>query len=375
MTEAGSASPFGSLILLGILAFIVWRILQAINTQNPEKSSDRDEPKTATVFHMPESRPSPPPSTVDLVAWPEEAGDPFVGYPLAQEAETTLVEKNGLVRIGAFTVPQMPGYTLRAYTHPETSLVGIVYKDAGGDVWLNLLSAYLDGRVVTTSSADKDKQPAPRPRGMPLYSYPHLPLDQVFRRHKLETRAPEKYPPVTADAFAAFYRGNYERLRREVVTASQERPAPPIPFPRPIRREEEEVDIGLPMGPAAPVTNGPPPPPTPSQLKAWLKSIYRAVKISEEKRDEFTRGLVWVQEKAPTEAVLATIRDYADVGLSDVGGTITLVCDGEERRIDRGDLAGPALFERINQSLPSKRRFFKVPVSLKGVAFYSRLAP
>ena len=198
----------GTLILLGILMFIVYRILQTLNNQTQYSSQGSGE--GGKVYHMPERRAPAPPRSISLETVPEEQ-NPFTSEE-CEEAIGVLTDKGGIEFIGAYSVKQMPGYFLGAFTHPRQSLIGILYKDPKDQTWVNLISEYEDGRIITTSGAE-DVSKAPRPKGMPLFSHPGLPIEQLLRRHKLETRASKKKPAKPADQFSQFFADNYARLR------------------------------------------------------------------------------------------------------------------------------------------------------------------
>ena len=75
------------------------------------------------------------------------------------------------------------------------------------------------------------------------------------------------------------------------------------------------------------------------------------------------------------ESVANTLADYADVTITEVekGRWVIRSERGAEDIIEPGKLSGPDLFDKVNASLPEGRRFNKIPVSMKGVAFYSMM--
>ncbi len=359
----------GSLVLLGILLFIVYRILQALNSQTQSGSETSGKMKGGNVFRLPNRAKPAIPFTITLSPI-EEADSPFKDKAAANEIETELTDRGGLKLIGDFSVNEMPGYFLRAFTHPTTSMIGIIYLDPNERIWLNLLTEYADGRIITTTSAEEGAVNPRRPRGMPLYIHSGLPTDQLLRRHKLETRFPEKVAPLPPEQFIEFFAANYKKLREGLAQKEKEKaakegstapPAPPIPFPTKWGSEEagDKEEEGAPSA---------------TQLKSWLDAIYSAVPVPKEAKAQFQRSLVWVLENASMNTIADTIAEYAEVSVDEVAGGRWVIRSesGAEDIIEPGKLKGPALFDKINASLPSGKRFSKLPVQISGVAFYSR---
>ncbi len=379
MADPGAPNPLGSLVFLGILLYIVYRILQTINGQNQEKDGSQDKPE-GRVFHMPEKRVAEPPASITLRKV-EVGDDKFSGESVADEAKEVLAEKSGLTLCGDFKVEEMPEFSLRIYTHPQKNLVGILYKDPGGRAWLNLLTEYRDGRIVTTSSAQEGAINTDRPRGMPLFQFPGFSVEQLLRRHKLETRGTDQADPVSEDGCAEFFNANYTRLRKYLAgneetetTAKGSERGVLFKFPKsPPAMPEEEVHLDLPSISDEEEI----PQPSGQQLRQWLNAIYNTVSVPKEKRSQFQKGLVWVLENANMASVADTILQYTDVSVTEVekGRWVIRTSKGAEDIIEPGALNGPELFDKVNRSLPKSKRLFKLPVSERGVAFYSRIAP
>ncbi|VAX18474.1 hypothetical protein MNBD_NITROSPINAE01-958 [hydrothermal vent metagenome] len=366
MPETEAPNIAGSLILLGILLFIVYRILLAINNQNQYESGTSEGSEGATIFKMPERRAPAPPAQVTLA--PVPAGeDHFAELPIIDEAHTSLIDRGGLKLIGDFFVQEMPGYYLRAYTHPEHSLIGIIYRDPSDRSWVNLITEYQDGRIITTSSADEALTQAKRPKGMPLFNHPGMQTEQLLRRHKLETRGQEKTGHVLPENFTQFFASNYIKLR----SVTQETP-PPLPDTK-----QEGKILTFPGGTQTPQGQEPADADMPdaSQLRAWLDAVYKAVPVPQEKREQFKRGLVWVLDSSGMNAIAETVSKYASVSVDEVekGRWVIRTEAGAEDIISPGNLKGVELFEKVNASLPASKRFSKLPVKIKGVAFYNQI--
>ncbi|VAX17511.1 hypothetical protein MNBD_NITROSPINAE04-965, partial [hydrothermal vent metagenome] len=96
--------------------------------------------------------------------------------------------------------------------------------------------------------------------------------------------------------------------------------------------------------------------------------------VPKEAKAQFQRGLVWVLENASMNTIADTIAEYAEVSVDEVAGGRWVIRSesGAEDIIEPGKLKGPALFDKINASLPSGKRFSKLPVKISGVTFYSR---
>lgn len=370
MFESTPPSPMGSLILLGILMFIVYRILHFLSGQHTEPRSGSGGDK---VFRLPQkSRPAPPPAVAKLEPV-TGAKDPFAHREEAISAHKALIEKGGLNRIGDFSIQGMPGYFIRAFTHPDFFLLGVIYLDPNDRVWVNLITEYTDGRVITSTSAEAGVISQSRPHGMPLFTFPGLDTEQLLRRHKLETRGVERKGPMAPEDYPEYFSKNYAKLRAHIYQREQEEaehrtgPGPVIPFPTPPvpdapageRREEEAAEDFV---------------PTAAQQRKWLKAIFNTVNVPKEKRDRFLEGLVWVQERADAESIMDTFSDYADVTVERVeqGRLVIRTESGAEDIIEPGDLKGPALFDKINSCLPDAKKFTRLPVSMDGVAFYNR---
>ena len=363
MPETEAPNIAGSLILLGILLFIVYRILLAINNQNQYESGPGDRSEGGTVFKMPERRAPAPPPLVTLLPLPE-GEDHFKDLSITDEANISLLERGGLTLIGDFFVKEMSGYYLRAYTHPEQSLVGIIYRDPSDRSWVNLITEYKDGRVITTSSAEEGFTQGKRPKGMPLFNHPGLPTEQLLRRHKLETRGQNKAEPVAPDRFIEFFTSNYIKLR------SVKQEAPP---PLPTTKKEKAKILSFPGKQTSPQEESTDQIPGSQQIRAWLDAIYKAVPVPKEKRARFQQGLVWVLDNAGMESIAKTVSKYAQVSVNEVENNRWVIRSeaGAEDIISPGNLKGIELFEKVNASLPTSKRFSKLPVEIKGVAFYS----
>lgn len=357
-----TANPIGTLILLGVLLFIVYRVLQAINKGHisGEESAGGD----VIQIHRREAVKLPPPR-ITLEPKPDENG-PFAKKEGTEEIHETLTDRAGMLFIGDFTINEMPGYRIRAYTHPEFSMVGVVYLNPDKKMWVNLTTKYKDGRVITSSSAEEGVIAGPRPRGMPLFNFPNLPIDQLLRRHKLEIRAADKEEPVGPEKFPEYFAENYARLvegvmeeKKEEMEASRTGSITPLPMGE--GRPEEEEKLFL---------------PSPGQLREWLEKIYASYPVPREKRRQFQKGLVWVSEDADMGSISQTISRYAGVDMNEVekGRWVIRTESGAEDIVEEGNLKGPALFEKINACLPAGKRFTRLPVSLEGVAFYNRMA-
>lgn len=368
----------GTLLILGVLLFIVFRILQTLNGQNQRESggSKTSAGGGGKVFRMPERRVPDIPQKITLVSFDgKDEKNPFDGDATADESLKAVTDRGGCELVGLFEVKEMPGYHLQAFTHAETSLVGIIYHDPSGRVWLNLLTEYKDGRVITTSSAeDIVAKASVRPKGMPLFNYPFLPAEQLLRRHKLETRETEKADPVKKEGFAEFFEANYVKLRKGVDASipyigTDRRGENPLSFPPPLPDEttapevkEERANIQSDSFV-----------PNRETVAGWLREVYSSVEVAKEKRDKFQRGLVWVLESAGMESVSMTMSEYADVTFDEVekGRWVVRSSVGAEDIIEPGELKGSALFDKINSSLPAENKFFKIPAKIDEVAFYS----
>lgn len=372
MTEQATINP-GTIILIFIIGYVVYKFIAAINEQHDQSGPMGHEGSGGgRVIPMP-SRVIPTlPVTITLVAQKDSVASesPFAEDSLAEEARDLLVETHEMLSVGDFSVDEMPGYHLRVYTHPTKSIVGILYRDPSDRRWLNLLTEYTDGRIITTSSAEKGAINPDRPRGMPLFLFSGMPLDLLYRRHKLETRDTEKAGPITPEAFADFFHSNYARLRQSLIEKAEKREAiesvatAPPGTVRSIRRKLERQE-------RAPSENEEDAP-SRRQVQEWLQAIYEKVPIPKEEKSAFQKSLVWVLEKTPIDTVAETIKDHTGVTVTEVekGRWVIRSEKGAEDIIEPGKLTGPELFDKINLSLPKLKQFSKLPVSLKGVAFY-----
>lgn len=342
IVEMNTVSPLGALILLGVLLFIVYRLAQALMGAQEQTLEER---RTRAP-----RRPGPAPAEkIALTPVPAGEGGPFGSSEEVDEIHKVLAEQNGMTPAGDFTIEGMPGYAIRAYTHPEFSLVGVVYRSPDGKTWTSLITRYSDGRIITSSSADRETSASPRPRGMPLFSYPHLRIDQLFRRHKLETREAEKDGPVPPENFTEFYIENYQRLQEAAAVEDRTSAIAALPAEGGERT------------------------PSQAQLRDWLDKIYSAYPVPKEKRRQFQKGLVWVAEDAEMSSISKTIAKYAGARLDEVekGRWVIRTESGVEDIVEEGSLKGPALFEKINACLPAGKKFTRLPVSVEGVAFYN----
>ncbi|MGK7344479.1 MAG: hypothetical protein ACNS63_01555 [Candidatus Nitrospinota bacterium M3_3B_026] len=345
-----TVSPLGALILLGVLFFIVYRLVQAlIGAQEQVLKEERGKAPR---------RPAPPapPEKIDLAPITDEEENPLEGGEEMDDIHQVLAEQNGMSLVGDFTIERMPGYAIRAYTHPEFSLVGVVYLAPGGETWTSLITRYSDGRVITSSSANREVNAPPRPRGMPLFNYPHLRIDQLFRRHKLEVREAEKDGPIPPEEFTEFFAENYKKLQQ--AAAGEDRTSAIAALPA--EGGEREAAAA----------------PSPAELREWLDKIYSAYPVPKEKRRQFQKGLVWVAEDAGMGSISRTIARYTGARLDEVerGRWVIRTESGVEDIVEEGALKGPALFEKINACLPAGKKFTRLPVSVEGVAFYNRMA-
>ncbi len=73
-------------------------------------------------------------------------------------------QKQGLVEIGSFKVPEMPGLNLVALMLGGSGIVAIVYEKPGVSVWFDLVQYCEDGSSLTVSNAPKGSELRHRPR-------------------------------------------------------------------------------------------------------------------------------------------------------------------------------------------------------------------
>lgn len=364
-------SPVGSLILIGILLFIVYRILYSLSGQHG--TSKNGEAVSGKVFRLPVRQPKAPPATARLTPVTGDK-DPFGASEEALDFHKTLMDKGSLERIGDFFIEEMPGYALRAFTHPAQSLVGVIYKDPDGRIWVNLVTEYKDGRIITTSSAESGAISLSRPHGMPLFNYPGLSVEQLLRRHKLETRGTEQKAPMPPEKFSEHFAKNYAKVRAHIYEQEQrktekERTGSILSFPQNQTQDayenqtadEDVIDEDF--------------LPSRAESRKWLDMIYRAVDIPKDKRELFQSGLVWILDNASPQSVSQTISDYSGVRVDEAEGRLIIRSEaGAEDIIEPGELKGPELFEKINSGLPADSKFTRLPVDMQGVTFYSRMS-
>ena len=353
-------APYWSLIVMGIVIFVMSQFLRS----EPKTGEDPDNDASKDLPRLPEKAGVSLPATVSLA--PVEGADVFAGFPLAALTEETLVVSGGMKRVGDFTVGEFPGLAIRAYTHPDKSLVGVLYRDGNGLAWLNLLTEYADGRVVTTSSAPEEMVTRDRPSGMPLYNHPGFEPSQLLRRHKLSVRTMEVKPAVTEDGFPSFFAEVYGRLRVHMTANAKAeegkgffgvRISIPTPFGG-ADSAEKEIQFAE---------------PSPELLYQWLNLAYRKANVSPEKRKEFAQRLVWVMEGAQMEAIARTVSRYSTVSVVKAGGQWVVRDEaGDEKPIDPEALAGPALFDKINSILSEPARFRRLDAGIRNVILYSR---
>lgn len=351
-------APYWSLIVMGIVVFamsLFWR-RGAQTDEEPDNDTGKNIPR------LPEKAGAALPTTLTLA--PLDGADVFAGLALAVMAEETLAVTGGMKRVGDFTVGEFPGLSIRAYTHPDKSLVAALYRDENGLAWLNLLTEYADGRVVTTSSAPEEIVTHDRPNGMPLYNHPGFEPHQLLRRHKLSIRAVELRPAVPPEGFPAFFKEVYGRLRVHMAANA--------------KAQEGKKFFGVRAAPTfggtAPAENGGHiPDPTPAVLGKWLDAAFRSANVPLAKRRQFSEKLAWVTEGAQMEAVARVISRYSTVSVVKTGSQWVIRDDsGAQTPFDPETLTGPALFDKINSILPEPARFERLDAGIKNVIFYSR---
>lgn len=360
MFEQGAMAPLWSLIVMGVVIFLMSHFLRN-DAQTGEASggdADKDIPR------LPEKAGASLPPTVTLT--PVGGMDVFAGLPLAVMVEETLAGASGMKPAGDFTVGGFPGLSIRAYTHPDKSLVGILYRDADGHAWLNLLTECADGRVVTTSSAPEEMVTRDRPKGMPLFNHPGFEPRLLLRRHKLSIRATELKPATPPERFPEFFAEVYNKLRDHMETTSKEEGNRGFFGVR--------ISFPTPFGASEPSESGADPAdPTPAVLHKWLSAAYRAANVPPQKRREFMERLVWVMDGARMEAIARAISRYSTVSVVKTGETWSVRDDsGSQTAFDPEALTGPALFDKINSTLPASARFNRLDAGIKNVIFYSR---
>ena len=346
--------------------FIVYRILYSISRQ---KSNTDELSGGGKTFQFTGKPAQSPPETARLIPY-TGSEDPFANLADALETHGVLIDKGGLERIGDFTIDEMVGYHIRAFTHADYFLLAIIYKDPIDRVWLNLVTEYTDGRVITTSSAERGAILQSRPRGMPLFNYPAVSPEQLLRRHKLETRANDNIGSLAPEEFPEYFAKNYARVRAHVYEREEEASLP--------QDELGQMQSGAADQAMTETTDNTSSfTPSRAQQKHWLDKIYESNPIPREQRKQFQSSLVWILENAELEPVSHAISQYADVNIEEVDkGRLVIRTDaGVEDILDPGNLRGPALFEKINSALPEGKRFKKLRVSLGGVSFYSQMIP
>jgi len=360
------ATTLALLLMLSISVIFVLRSLASKDEQAQPQEKDIPQGPREQV-----RRPGPP-ASITLAPYTAKK-DQFAGNPEALDAHKAMIGKGGMERIGDFVITQMPGYVIRAFTHPERNLLGILYSDPAGKVWMNVQTEYSDGRIITTSSMEKTAASQSRPRGMPIFNYPGIEAEQLLRRHKLETRGVEQAPPLRPEDFMDKFAANYARLQERAEEAQITfEPAEPQQTTDSHRNEEDQAQSW--GQPEKPVESRQP---SLDQMKAWLDLIFNKVKVPPEKREEFRKGLVWIDETASPEEVIYIINEYGEVTVEPVAGERLVIRSGAgvEDIVDAKGLLGAALFEQINRQLPEQARFTKLPLVADGVAFFSRMTP
>jgi len=352
------AAPYWSLIVMGIVVFamsIFWRSGSKTGAE-PDDGSGRNIPR------LPEKAGAALPATLTLTRL--DGADVFAGLAFAVMAEETLSAAGGMKRVGDFTVGEFPGLSIRAYTHPEKSLVAALYRDENGLAWLNLITEYADGRVVTTSSAPEGIVAHDRPNGMPLYNHPGFEPNQLMRRHKLSIRAVELRPAVPPEGFPAFFAEVYGRLQAHMSVSSKAQEG----------KKFFGARVAATLGGTGPEeSGGQMPDPTPAVLGKWLDAAYRSANVPLAKRRPFSEKLVWVIEDAQMDAIARAISRYSIVSVVKAGNQWVIRDDsGTETPFDPEALSGPALFDKINSILPEPARFNRLDAGIKNVIFYSR---
>jgi hypothetical protein len=351
-------APYWSLIVMGIVVFAMSFFLRG----GAKTGAEPDDDAGKNIPRLPEKAGAALPATLTLTRL--DGADVFAGLALAVMAEETLVAGGGMKRVGDFTVGEFPGLSIRAYTHPDKSLVAALYRDENGLAWLNLITEYADGRVVTTSSAPEGSVAHDRPNGMPLYNHPGFEPRQLLRRHKLSIRAVELRPAVPPEEFPAFFTEVYGRLRVHATANA--------------KAQEGKKFFGARVaatlgGTGSGENEGRIPDPTPAILGKWLSAAYRSANVPLAKRRQFSENLVWVIEGAQMEAIARAISRYSTVSVVKTGNQWVIRDDsGAETPFDPTDINGPALFDKINSILPEPARFNRLDAGIKNVIFYSR---
>lgn len=351
-------APYWSLIIMGIVIFLMSIFWRSGSQADEEPDNDIDK----TIPRLPEKAGAALPATLTLTRLDD--ADVFAGLALAAMAEETLAGVGGMKLVGDFTVSEFPGLSIRAYTHPDKSLVAALYRDENGLAWLNLLTEYADGRIVTTSSAPEEIVAHARPKGMPLYNHPGFEPHQLMRRHKLSIRAVELKPAVPSEGFPAFFEEVYGRLRAHTASTAKEQEG----------KKFFGARVSTTFGGAESAENaGRIPDPSPSILSKWLDAAYRSANVPLAKRRQFSEKLVWVAEGAEMEAIARAISRYSTVSVVKTGGQWIIRDDsGAQTPFDPEALTGSALFDKINSILPESSRFDRLDAGIKNVIFYSR---
>ena len=370
--EPTPPNPLGTLILLGILMFIVFRVISSLGKQDRESAGSESGKGKILPFRNKQTPPNPP--TIELISF-TGSEDPFADRSDALEAHKMLIEKGGLSRIGDFKIKEIPGFIVRSFTHPDQSLLGVLFRGPEDRVWVNLVTEYKDGRVITTSSAERGMISPSRPWGMPLFNFPELATDQLLRRHKLEVRGNEQAPALPPEKFPEYFAANYAKLRAHIdekqaslkEASGGEGSYAPVPL---VFSGNDDINVENEEQPSGENEFAP----SRAQLMEWLNLIYKKMDIPPKERSRFKQGLVWIAERASDESVIETISQYADVTIERTPNAQLVIrsTHGAEDIIDPGDLEGSALFDKINSSFPPENKFTKLPVDSKGVAFYSR---
>jgi hypothetical protein len=363
--------------LLILLFFGVYQLLRRFEGEagSGPDAGEREGSRAA----VPVKRPGAPPA-ITLSPYTGKR-DHFALNHEALEAHQAIIGKGGMNRVGDFTINEMPGYFIRAFSHPERNLTALIYRDPAGKTWLNLQTEYADGRIITTTSMEKGAVPQPRPMGMPIYHHPNLSTEQLLRRHKLETRAVEQAPPPPPENFAEKFSANYARLRESAQDIQESGPSQkPEAAPAPIEPAEgtpASVDEDIFREAATPAAAEEDLSPSMEQIRKWLAMIFQKLRIPPARRDAFVKGLVWISERGSREAVIGAINEYSGVTVEAAPGERLVIRSGggAEDIVDAAGLLGLALFEKVNSRLPEGSRFTRLPVNAEGVAFFARKEP
>jgi hypothetical protein len=330
------------ILVLALLFWLRWRLRRLGNElSNAFKS-------------LGDVKPEPSQINLDPIDEPEWASETQARMQIEK------LRKRGFVDERFYRIRQTPAVELWAGVHPSACVYAALFRHPLQGTWVDLVSAYEDGRWATFSNSPQSG--LDRPPGKPIHRFAEFDADQLFER-MLRDRPDAPMKPATSEQFAA----SLEQYHAEEMAWRNSRGGPTEREIRAVAAASGQVLDDDTLG-----------------LAKQLMSEQSRIQLIEALRDQFIR------ETTLTAAEWEMVRDrlafvYDGMSPEEVSGLIGAFIEDQDDVEDGDhvaavpeyptDLSARDAFRVMNDRLPEELKFRRVDAVSKPVAADVYAAP